>query len=215
MARVIGWGGTFYPGISDVNTPDDLHEVDVPIVEDDMCDTTYPSDFLIGDFEPETMICAGYDQGTKDSCSGRLRRPADGQGRHRRLHADAASSRGAAAARRRRSTASTRAIADTKLRTWFDATLPPASAPVAPAASQPLPAPSPDAPPALPDRPGSTQGQGQGSSRAAQGQPATVRALVTRAVLSKRRLRLGCRLTARACAPARSRSTSGAGAGTS
>ena len=193
MARVIGWGGTFYPGISDVNTPDELNEVDVPVVEDDMCDTTYPSDFLIGDFEPETMICAGYDEGTKDSCSGDSGGPLmvkDGTGAFMQM---GVVSWGGGCATPTQYGVYAR-ISDTKLRTWFDATLPPASAPVAPAASQPLPAPSPDAPPALPDRPGASQGQGQQQQQGGQGQSATVRALVTRAVLSKRRLKLGCRL---------------------
>src|SRR5215213_6438316 len=52
MSRVIGWGGTFYPGIGGVNTTEELNEVDVPIVDDADCETSYPSDFLIGDFEP-------------------------------------------------------------------------------------------------------------------------------------------------------------------
>ena len=134
MARVIGWGGTFYPGISDVNTPDDLNEVDVPIVEDDMCDTTYPSDFLIGDFEPKTMICAGYDEGTKDSCSGDSGGPLmvkDGRGAFMQM---GVVSWGGGCATPTQYGVYSR-IANTKLRTSFDATLPPASAPVAPAAS--------------------------------------------------------------------------------
>lgn len=192
MARVIGWGGTFYPGVSDVNTPDDLNEVDVPIVEDEMCDTTYPSDFLIGDFEPETMICAGYDQGTKDSCSGDSGGPLmvkDGTGAFMQM--GVVSFGGGCAAPTQYGVYSR--ISDTKLRTWFDATLPPPGSPVAPAATEPLPAPSPTAAPVLPERPGSTQGQGQ--QQGGQSGSTAVRALVTRAVLSKRRLKLGCRLT--------------------
>jgi secreted trypsin-like serine protease len=68
-ATVIGWGGTFYPGVGGVNTTDDLMEVQLPIVADGDCDQSY-SNGLTGDFQAETMFCAGEQTGTKDSCSG-------------------------------------------------------------------------------------------------------------------------------------------------
>ena len=76
MATVTGWGGTFYPGIGGVNTTEDqLMEVQVPIVSDETCSSyTYGqgdlSDLVIGEFDPETMVCAGNDTGGADSCSG-------------------------------------------------------------------------------------------------------------------------------------------------
>jgi trypsin len=65
-ARVIGWGSSVFlvgPG------SDDLQEVDVPMVSDDDCDTSYNalSPFV---FDPETMVCAGETTGGKDSCQG-------------------------------------------------------------------------------------------------------------------------------------------------
>ena len=65
-ARVIGWGSSVFlvgPG------SDDLQEVDVTMVSDDDCDTSYNalSPFV---FDPETMVCAGETTGGKDSCQG-------------------------------------------------------------------------------------------------------------------------------------------------
>ena len=76
IATVTGWGGTFYPGIGGVNTTEDqLMEVQVPMVSDERCSSyTYGqgdvSDFTFGEFDPETMVCAGNDEGGADSCSG-------------------------------------------------------------------------------------------------------------------------------------------------
>ena len=65
-ARVIGWGSSVFlvgPG------SDDLQEVDVPMVSDADCDTSYNalSPFV---FDPDTMVCAGETTGGKDSCQG-------------------------------------------------------------------------------------------------------------------------------------------------
>ena len=60
-ARVIGWGTSFYlvgPA------PDDLQEVNVPIVDDGECGTSYP------EFDAASMLCAGEQTGLKDSCQG-------------------------------------------------------------------------------------------------------------------------------------------------
>lgn len=63
-ARVIGWGTSFYlVGPS----PDELHEVDVPIVSDQDCAASYEP--TLG-FSAETMVCAGEDTGMKDTCQG-------------------------------------------------------------------------------------------------------------------------------------------------
>ena len=50
-------------------------EVQVPMVSDERCSSyTYGqgdlSDFTFGEFDPETMVCAGNDEGGADSCSG-------------------------------------------------------------------------------------------------------------------------------------------------
>src|SRR5215212_9670150 len=65
-ARVIGWGSSVFlvgPG------SDDLQEVDVPMVSDADCDTSYNelSPFI---FDPATMVCAGETTGGSDACQG-------------------------------------------------------------------------------------------------------------------------------------------------
>lgn len=63
-ARALGWGrDAFVMGQS----PDGLHEVDVPIVSDSDCSRSYTVD---GGFDPSTMICAGETLGGKDTCQG-------------------------------------------------------------------------------------------------------------------------------------------------
>lgn len=60
-ARVIGWGTSFFlVGPS----PDELYEVDVPIVDGDDCAEAYP------EYDEQTHVCAGEDTGTRDSCQG-------------------------------------------------------------------------------------------------------------------------------------------------
>ena len=64
-ATVIGWGqDNFVVGA----TPDELHEVEVPIVSDGDCARSYGNP-LFG-FDPVSMVCAGEDTGGKDSCQG-------------------------------------------------------------------------------------------------------------------------------------------------
>lgn len=61
----IGWGTSFYlVGPS----PDQLQQVEVPVVSDDDCAAVYANP-LFG-FDPESMVCAGEDEGTKDTCQG-------------------------------------------------------------------------------------------------------------------------------------------------
>lgn len=64
-ARVIGWGSSAYLVGS---SPDNLQEVDVPIVDDADCDTVYGNPVF--GFDPSSMVCAGEDTGGKDSCQG-------------------------------------------------------------------------------------------------------------------------------------------------
>ncbi len=61
MVRVIGWGTSFYQvGPS----PDELQELDIPVVSDADCTESYP------EYDPKEMVCAGEQTGTKDSCQG-------------------------------------------------------------------------------------------------------------------------------------------------
>merc|ERR1711865_1254418 len=57
---VIGWGTTASGGSS----PDILQTVDVPIVSDAECASSYSG------YEPGNMLCAGYSAGGHDSCQG-------------------------------------------------------------------------------------------------------------------------------------------------
>ena len=60
MSTTAGWGYTREGGtVSRV-----LRKVDVPIVSKEKCDIAYPGDIT------ETMVCAGLDEGGKDSCQG-------------------------------------------------------------------------------------------------------------------------------------------------
>jgi trypsin len=62
-ARVIGWGAdAFLIG----SAQDDLQEVDVPIVSDSDCGTSY----ALQGFDPDTEVCAGEQTGGSDSCQG-------------------------------------------------------------------------------------------------------------------------------------------------
>lgn len=60
-ARVTGWGVLTENGN---DAPDVLHGVDMPVVTQDTCRTTYGGDLL-----PDSL-CAGYAQGGADSCYG-------------------------------------------------------------------------------------------------------------------------------------------------
>ena len=73
MAWAIGWGTQVHydPGLT---ASDTLNEVDVPMVSDADCGRFYavdePSGMTTGKFENKTMVCAGYQQGMKDTCFG-------------------------------------------------------------------------------------------------------------------------------------------------
>jgi secreted trypsin-like serine protease len=63
-ARALGWGqDAFFVGQS----PDMLHEVDVPVVSDEDCSRSYT---VQGGFDAATMLCAGEQVGGKDTCQG-------------------------------------------------------------------------------------------------------------------------------------------------
>lgn len=60
MSTVFGWGYTTEEG----NPSDKLLKVDVPIVSMEVCRESYPDDLTA------RMLCAGFDEGGKDSCQG-------------------------------------------------------------------------------------------------------------------------------------------------
>lgn len=61
VTTALGWGATSEGG----ETSDHLQQVDVPITTDEYCANAY------GDtYEPDGMVCAGYEEGGKDSCQG-------------------------------------------------------------------------------------------------------------------------------------------------
>jgi len=61
LATVTGWGTTREGG----SLPDTLQKVDVPVVSDAECRQAYGSNMV-----DDSMICAGFPQGGKDSCQG-------------------------------------------------------------------------------------------------------------------------------------------------
>ena len=78
IARVIGYGGQSFqlPSIDG-----QLREVDVPVVSDADCDSSY--DLMFGGIDERVEVCAGELHGTKDSCQGDSGGPLivpDGQG---------------------------------------------------------------------------------------------------------------------------------------
>jgi secreted trypsin-like serine protease len=60
METIVGWGVTSEGG----SQPDRLQEAQVPITTDAYCAGAY------SDFDPQTMVCAGFPQGGVDTCQG-------------------------------------------------------------------------------------------------------------------------------------------------
>ena len=63
METIVGWGVTSEGG----SLPDRLQEAQVPVTTDPYCAGVY------SDFDPRTMVCAGFPQGGVDTCQGALR----------------------------------------------------------------------------------------------------------------------------------------------
>jgi trypsin len=59
-STVLGWGVT-----ESGSTSDTLRKVDVPVTADDTCTASYADEF-----DAATMLCAGLEEGGKDSCQG-------------------------------------------------------------------------------------------------------------------------------------------------
>ena len=66
LATIAGWGNTSADG---QEFPDTLQKAAVPITTDEYCESAY-SDEEGWDFDPETMVCAGYPEGGVDTCQG-------------------------------------------------------------------------------------------------------------------------------------------------
>jgi secreted trypsin-like serine protease len=60
LETIVGWGATEEGG----DLPDNLQEAQVPITTDASCAGAY------SDFDPNTMVCAGFPQGGVDTCQG-------------------------------------------------------------------------------------------------------------------------------------------------
>jgi secreted trypsin-like serine protease len=60
LETIVGWGVTEENG----DAPDTLQEGEVPITTDAYCADAY------GDFDGDTMVCAGYPEGGVDTCQG-------------------------------------------------------------------------------------------------------------------------------------------------
>ncbi len=60
LATIVGWGATEEGG----DVPDNLQEAQVPITTDAYCAGAY------SDFDPLTMVCAGFPEGGVDTCQG-------------------------------------------------------------------------------------------------------------------------------------------------
>lgn len=60
LEAIVGWGVTEENG----DRPERLQEAQVPITTDDYCAGAY------GDFDPATMVCAGFPEGGVDTCQG-------------------------------------------------------------------------------------------------------------------------------------------------
>ncbi|HYI35359.1 MAG TPA: serine protease [Thermoleophilaceae bacterium] len=66
LATIAGWGNTSSDG---QEFPEILQKAQVPITTDAYCESAY-SDAEGWDFDPATMLCAGYPEGGIDTCQG-------------------------------------------------------------------------------------------------------------------------------------------------
>jgi trypsin len=108
MEAIAGWGTTSEGG----STPSTLQEAQVPITTDAMCATAYR------DFDPATMVCAGYPQGGTDTCQGDSGGPLFGHTAAGDLKVVGATSFGEGCARAGKPGVYAR-VADTPLREWI------------------------------------------------------------------------------------------------
>jgi trypsin len=109
MESIVGWGVTSEGG----SRPQRLQEAQVPITTDAYCSGAYGSDF-----DPLTMVCAGFPQGGVDTCQGDSGGPMFGRTSAGALRVVGATSWGEGCARPGKPGVYAR-VADDTLRPWI------------------------------------------------------------------------------------------------
>ena len=112
METIVGWGVTEEDG----DRPQTLQEAQVPITTDAYCNGAYGSDF-----DPATMVCAGFPEGGVDTCQGDSGGPMFGRTSAGTLRVVGATSWGDGCARPGKPGVYAR-VADETLRPWIAAT---------------------------------------------------------------------------------------------
>jgi secreted trypsin-like serine protease len=113
METIVGWGVTSEGG----SQPDRLQEAQVPITTDSYCAGAY------SDFDPQTMVCAGFPQGGVDTCQGDSGGPMFGRGSTGALRIVGTTSFGEGCARPGKPGVYGR-VGDDTLRPWIEANAP-------------------------------------------------------------------------------------------
>jgi trypsin len=108
LDTIVGWGTTSEGG----DTPGTLQEAQVPITTDAYCAGAY------SDFDPQTMVCAGFPQGGVDTCQGDSGGPLYGRTGAGALKVVGATSFGEGCARAGKPGVYAR-VGDTTLREWI------------------------------------------------------------------------------------------------
>ena len=108
LERIVGWGATEEGG----ELPDTLQEGQVPITTDAYCAGAYD------DFDPQTMVCAGFPDGGVDTCQGDSGGPIFGRTEAGVLRVVGATSFGEGCARPGKPGVYAR-VGDTVLREWI------------------------------------------------------------------------------------------------
>jgi secreted trypsin-like serine protease len=114
---IVGWGATSEGG----DTPDTLQEAQVPVTTDAYCAGAY------SDFDPKTMLCAGFPQGGVDTCQGDSGGPMYGTTAAGARRVVGATSFGEGCARPNKPGVYAR-VGDTELREWIASVAPAAVA---------------------------------------------------------------------------------------
>jgi trypsin len=108
LETIVGWGATEEGG----DLPDNLQEARVPITTDQYCSGAY------SDFDPATMVCAGFPEGGVDTCQGDSGGPMFGRTSAGALRVVGATSWGEGCARPGKPGVYAR-VADEALRPWI------------------------------------------------------------------------------------------------
>jgi secreted trypsin-like serine protease len=108
MEKIVGWGATSEGG----STPSTLQEAAVPITTDAYCSGAY------SEFDPKTMVCAGFPEGGVDTCQGDSGGPMFGATATGALKVVGATSFGEGCARAGKPGVYAR-VADATLREWI------------------------------------------------------------------------------------------------